>query len=100
MVRAMCNLTSRVFEHLDITSSIHVDERINYTKLLLRGASLKKYKSVVTECKELTKELAGDQWNIGDIKELSTERLWTWDKEDEIENGGYAYLGLDKCIEL
>ena len=30
-VRAMHNLTSRMFEHLEITSPMYVDTRVNYT---------------------------------------------------------------------
>ena len=42
VVSAMCNRTSRVFENIDITSPIYVDQRIAYTQIILTGAVLKK----------------------------------------------------------
>ena len=41
VVRKMCDLTSRVFEHLDITSTIDVYHSIAYIQRLLKGAALK-----------------------------------------------------------
>ena len=79
VVSAMRDITSEVFERLDITSPMYVDQMIPYMYRLLRGEALKK-KAVLMECKYLAKELVGDQWNLGDVKSLSTERLCTWDK--------------------
>ena len=67
-----------------------VDQRINHTHRLLIGSPPKKYKAVLTECKELTKELVGDQWNFGDVKEIPTELLWNWDKEDGLDDDGFV----------
>ena len=75
-----------------------VEQMINYTQCLLRVAALKIYRSVLTKCKESAKELAGDQWDLGNVKELSTEKLWTWSKEDGIGEDGYSYLVLEKCV--
>ena len=36
-VRTMRNLTSGVFEDLEITSPMYVDKRVNYTQRLIRG---------------------------------------------------------------
>ena len=46
----------------------------------------------------MAKELAEDHWNLGNVKEISTERFWTWDKDDGIGNDGDTYLVLGKCI--
>ena len=48
------------------------EQRIAYTQRLLIGAALKKYKAVLTNCKDLAKEIAGDKWNLVDVKALST----------------------------
>ena len=90
VVSAMCNRTSRVFENIDITSPIYVDQRIAYTQIILTGAVLKKYKAVLMECKQSAKDLAGDKWTLGKFKELYTEELWNWEKSDRIVYDGYA----------
>ena len=61
MVSAMHNLTSRVFEHLDIPPPIELYQRFDYTNRILRWAALKKYKAVLLECNQLGKDLAGDK---------------------------------------
>ena len=33
-------------------------------------------------CKKLVKELAGDEWTLGDMSGLSTEDFYTWSKMD------------------
>ena len=71
VVSAICNLTSGVFEHLVITSTMDVDQSLNYTQRLIRGAALIKYKAILTEYKESAKELAGYQYNLGDVRYLS-----------------------------
>ena len=58
MVSAMRDLTSGVFEHLDTTYPMEVDQRIAYTHLILRGAALRKYKVVLMACKESMKDFA------------------------------------------
>ena len=40
---------------------------------IMRGAALKKYKAVLLECNQLAKDLAGENWTLGDLKELSTD---------------------------
>ena len=47
----MRDLTSGVFENLDITSPMDVDQRVACMQSILRGAALKKYKVVMVECK-------------------------------------------------
>ena len=54
----MRDLTSGVFEHLDTTYPMEVDQRIAYTHLILRGAALSKYKVVLMACKESMKDFA------------------------------------------
>ena len=76
-----------------------VNKRVDYIQCLLRGVAPKKYKAVLTECKELGKKLSGDQWTLRETNELTMERLWTWNKEDGIEDDVDTYLGLYKCID-
>ena len=59
VVRVMRNLTVGVFEHLEITSLIDVYQRISYTQHILWGAALNKYKTILVECKDSEKGLAG-----------------------------------------
>ena len=83
----MSDLTSGVFGNLGITFTMDVYQRLSYRQSILRGAALKKYKTVLLQCKQLAKNLAGDIWTFGNMKELSTDKLWSWDKSDRI---GYA----------
>ena len=39
MVNAMHDLSSGVFEHLEITSHMDVDQRVAYTQPILRGGT-------------------------------------------------------------
>ena len=48
----MCDLTVGVFEHLGIISPMGVDQKVDCTQRILRGAALKKYKAVLLECKK------------------------------------------------
>ena len=48
----MRKLTSEVFEHLEITSPMDVDQRMAYIQNILIGSALKKYKAVLLECKQ------------------------------------------------
>ena len=49
-------------------------------------------------CKDLEKDIAGDNYTLVNFKVLSIEQFCTWDNSDGIDNNGYAYLGLDKCV--
>ena len=40
----------------------------------------------------------GRYCTLSDLKELSTDNFWTWDKIDGVGYDGDAYLGLDKCV--
>ena len=52
------------------------------------------------ECKQSEKYLAGDSCTLGEMKELSTDNLCTWDKSDRIAYDGDAYLGQEKFVEF
>ena len=96
----MHDLTSGMFEQLGMTSFMEVEQRIAYTQRILRGAAFKKYKAVRIECKYIAKDLAGDKWNLGNLRVIFTELFWTWDKSDGLDNNKDAYLGLDMCVEF
>ena len=53
VLHAMQDLTSGVFEHLQITSRLDVDKRANYMQCLIRGSTIKKYKAILIECNEI-----------------------------------------------
>ena len=78
----MRNLTVGVFDHLDTTSPIDAEKRLAYTQRILRGAALKKYREVLVTCRQSAKELAGDEWTLGNITGIDVEYFWTWEKTD------------------
>ena len=53
---------------------------VNYTQHILRGLALNKYKTVLAQCKETAKVIAGDQWTLGEAKYVTMDQLWTWEK--------------------
>ena len=85
----MRDLNVGVFEHLDITSPMDVDKRLAYTKRILRGAALKKYREVLVTCRRLARELAGDDWTLSDLTGLSAEYFCTWAKTDTTGYDGH-----------
>ena len=73
MFSAMRDLSSRVFEHLDITSPMEVYKSIAYTQRIMIGAALKKYKAVLRAYKESVKDIAGEKCTLGNLRGVSTE---------------------------
>ena len=69
----MRELTSGVFEHLEVTSALDVDKIVNYTHRLLVGTVLNKYKTVLLEFKELANGISGDHWTFEATKYLTME---------------------------
>ena len=69
----MRDITAGVFEHIEITSPMDVDKRTAYTQRILRGSALKEYLEVLVTCRQSTKELTGDEWNLGKTTRLSAE---------------------------
>ena len=51
-------------------------------------------------CKQSAKELAGDDWTLGDLSRISTEDFWTWVKLDTIGYDGHSYLAIDKFFDF
>ena len=64
MVRAMRDLIVGVFKHLEITSKLDLDLRIKYTEQILRNSAPKKFLHVLLGCKDMDRELFGDQWTL------------------------------------
>ena len=52
VICAMRNLTSGLFKHLEITSTLDVDKIVSYAQILLRGLAPNKQKTILAECKE------------------------------------------------
>ena len=98
VVRAMRNLTRGVFEQLQITSPMYVDQMVAYTQRILRGVALNKHKAVLLECKQSAKDLEGDKCTLGDFKVLSIEDFWTWDKSYGLAYDIDVYLGMENCV--
>ena len=96
----MRNLTVRVFDHLEITSPMDVDRRLAYTQRILRGSALKKYREVLVTCRKSEKEIAGNEWILGKLTELSVEDFWTWEKTETTGYDGHDYPVRDKCIDF
>ena len=50
--------------------------------------------------RHLSKELAVDEWTLGELTGLSAEDFWTWEKIDTMGCYGHDYLAVDKCVEF
>ena len=50
--------------------------------------------------RQSAKDLAGDEWNLGELTRLYAEDLWTWAKTDTTGYNGHDYLERDKCVDL
>ena len=94
----MHNLTVGVFEHLDITSPMDVDNSLAYTQRILRGFALKKYQEVLVTCRLLAEEFAGDEWTLVKLNGLSAEDFCNWAKTDTMGYDGHDYLNMDQCF--
>ena len=51
-------------------------------------------------CKKSAKELAGDEWTLGDMSGLFTEDFWTWVKTDTTGYDGHPYLANDNRVDF
>ena len=100
VVKMMSDLNIGVFDHLDITSTMEVDQRVSYMQHILRMDAPKKYKAVLLEYKQLDKDLAEDKCTLGDLKGLSIDDFWTWKKSDGLAYDEDSYLELDKCVDF
>ena len=52
------------------------------------------------ECKKSAKNITGYKWTLRNLKRLSTEGFWTWDKGYQLDYDGDSYLDLDKCFDF
>ena len=100
VVNTMSYRTNGVFEHLYITSPIHVDQRVYHKQCIIIGAALKNYKAVLVECKQLAKDIVGYKWDLIALKEIFKGYFWNWSKKNRTVYYRYTYLGLDKCVNL
>ena len=96
VVSAMRNLTVGVSDHLEITSPMEVDQMVAYTHIILKGAEVKKYRQVMVGYMRSAKELAGDEWNLGELADLSANYFQTWVKTDTTGYDGHAHTNRDK----
>ena len=51
VVLSMKVLNFDIYEHLDLLSTLDLDQRFNYLDSILKGTTCKKFKSVVPRCK-------------------------------------------------
>ena len=51
----MHDLTVRVFENLEITSPIDMDQNLAYMQCILKGAGIKKYREFLVACRQYAK---------------------------------------------
>ena len=59
VIRAMGNITVRAFDHIEITSHMDVDKRLDYMQRIFIEAALKKYREVLVTFRQSAKELTG-----------------------------------------
>ena len=76
------------------------DQRVAYTQRILSGSVFTKYKTVLVEYKELVKGLDGYQWTLGQTKDVTMEKFWTWSNTDANNGSGCMYLELNRCIDI
>ena len=60
------NMSVDISEHPGIISWDNIDKRWIYFEKFLRGPALTKFINTIIYCKEITKEVSGNQWNIGE----------------------------------
>ena len=61
MVNAMCDLTVRLFDHMDIMVKIVLDIRIDYTEYILTVPEMEKYRTTLMVFKETARVYVGEQ---------------------------------------
>ena len=61
VISAMRDLTVGDFDHLEITSPMHVEKILYYMQRILIGAALKMYREVLVTCKKSSKTISGDE---------------------------------------
>ena len=49
-------------------------------------------------CRQLVKDLAVDEWTLGDMTRLAAGHFWTWANTDITGYDGHTYLAIDKCV--
>ena len=69
----MRDLPVGVFEHLEITSPMDVEKRLDYTHRILIGVALKKHRVVLVTCRQSVKDITGDGWTLGIMTGLAAE---------------------------
>ena len=51
-------------------------------------------------CKQSAKYIAGDEWTLGDMSEVSTEDFWNRENTDTIGYDRHPYLDIDKFVDF
>ena len=100
VVLAMHDLTSGLVGHLELTSALDVDKRVNYTHLQIRVFALNKYKIVLADCKESEKGIYGYQWTLSATKDVTMDKFWTWAKLYGVNASGGGVIGLLQVNQL
>ena len=55
---------------------------------------------VLIDCNQSAKDLAGDSWGLGTLKEISTDNFWIWEKKSRIGFDVDVYLGLETFVDF
>ena len=79
---------------------MEVDQRVAYTQHTIKVSALKKYREILVGCRQSTKEITGDECNLGKLAVLSADDFWTWAKTDTSGYDGHAYLDMYKCVDF
>ena len=48
----------------------------------------------------MAKDIVGDSWDFGALKELSTDNFWAWENKYGIGFDSNAYLGREKLVDF
>ena len=97
MFNAMRNITVWMFEHLEITYKLDVDQRVKYTNRILKGPAIKNILHNFWIERIQLSIFPWNQWTFGIAKEISMEKFWVWYKSDGLDAEVYPIIGEDQC---
>ena len=89
-----------IFEHLGITSRKGIDKRFIYFDQVLRGKSLIKFRKSMLYCKNISKEEAGDKWNLVKPDNVTLYDFWYFYKADVLDLDCDELASKDRCMDL
>ena len=69
----MCDLTVGVFENIEITYMLDMDQKVKLTEYILIGPALNKHHAPFMDYKETANKISWYQWHFGSEKDTIME---------------------------